>query len=197
MLLANRVLKRAAVLVASLLVLTGCASVKLPLENGRLTPAAGQGIAIVAFTAQSFSPDTADAQLFIQGANGRAVGYTRLVTDFIRAPGDTQNSVGRLLVLPLPAGQYAVTRAAGSWLRDSGTLIGNYQYVDVPLNAPFKVAAGEVVYLGQVHLNMNLRGEVAFSQNSTRDFYDLQVRSGVTDTSNIQIRPLAATPAGQ
>ena len=174
-------------------VLGGCASLRPPVENGRLTPAPGQGLAIIALTAQSFNDDTADLSLHLRGASGRTSGHMRLVTDFIRAPGDTPNSTGRLLVFPLPAGPYMITNATGSWRLDSGSSMFVREFINVDIQKPFTIAAGEVIYLGQVHVNMNFRPDVRFSQNIERDFFGLNVRSGVTDVSNIIIWPLDAT----
>lgn len=174
-------------------VMAGCASMRPPVENGRLTPPPGDGIAIIALTAQSFNEDTADLALNISGPAGNTVSVMRLATDFIRAPGSTLNSTGRLLVLPLPAGQYMITDATGSWRRDGMSSMFPREFINVPINKPFTLAAGEVVYLGQIHVNMNFRSNAVFSQNTERDFFDLKARSGVTDFSNILIRPLGAT----
>jgi len=174
------------------LVIAGCASMRPPVENGRLTPPPGQGIAIIALTAQSFSDDTADLALHISAPAGRTSSFMRLSTDFIRAPGSTHNSTGRLLVLPLPAGQYMITNATGSWRRDSSSSLFMREFINVEIQQPFHLAADEVVYLGQVHVNMNFRSDAVFSQNIERDFFDLKARSGVTDVSNIVIRPLNA-----
>ncbi len=178
-------------------VLAGCASLRPPVENGRLTPAPGQGLAIIALTAQSFNDDTADLTLHISGPAGRTSGHMRLITDFIRAPGNTPNSTGRLLVLSLPAGQHMITNATGSWRRDSGNLMFLREMINVEIQQPFTLAEGEVVYLGQVHVRMNFRPDVTFSQNTERDFFDLKTRSGVTDFSNIVIRPLQAAATVQ
>ena len=176
----------------AVLLLSACASLQPPLANGRLSPVAGQGLAVIAFTAKSFNDDHADATLHISGAQGRHTLYTRLSTDFIRAAGDTPNAVGKLFVVPLAAGDYRLNRATGSWRRDSDMSLMNYEYVDVQLDQPFSVKAGEVVYLGQAHLLMNYRANVTFSDAHARDFYDLSARSGVTDFSNIVIKPLTA-----
>ncbi|QZA78710.1 hypothetical protein K4H28_04680 [Deefgea tanakiae] len=178
-------------------VLAGCASMRPPVENGRLNPPPGQGLAIIALTAQSFSDDTADLALHISGPSGRTTAHMRLATDFIRAPGSTHNSTGRLLVLALPAGQHMITNATGSWRRDSNSSMFMREFINVDIQQPFNLAAGEVVYLGQVHVNMNFRSDVRFSQNIERDFFDLNARSGVTDVSNIVIRPLNAAATVQ
>ncbi|QZA80106.1 hypothetical protein [Deefgea piscis] len=173
------------------LLLSACANLQLPVVNGQLTPAAGQGLAIVGLTAQSFNNDTASANLVLQGPSGNISLYTRLVTDFIRAPGDTPNATGKLFVVPLLPGQYRVVAADGQWRQDSANLMMNmYQYVTVPLNLPFQVKAGEVVYLGDVHLNMNYDSSVNLSNDRARDFFDLQARHGVSNFSNIAIQPL-------
>ncbi|MBM5575303.1 hypothetical protein [Deefgea sp. CFH1-16] len=172
------------------LLLSACANLQLPVVNGQLTPAAEQGLAIIGLTAQSFNNDTASANLTLQGPSGNINLYTRLVTDFIRAPGDTPNATGRLFVVPLLPGQYRVVAADGQWRRDSMNLMNMYQYVTVPLNLPFQVKAGEVVYLGDVHLNMNYDSSVNLSNDHARDFFDLQARHGVSNFNNIAIQPL-------
>ena len=194
-------------------VLAGCASVPAPVENGRLSPPPGYGIAIIALTAQSFNNQSADLALNIDGSVGRTTEQINLATDLIRAPsnpdylkdrrltfslrplgiqvGNSQIARGRVLLLSLPAGEHRVTNATGSWLRD-GVQSSSREMVSLEIQQPFTLAAGEVVYLGQVHVNMNFRSEVLFSQNPERDFFDLETRHGVTDFSNIVIRPLNA-----
>jgi hypothetical protein len=198
--------------------LSACASMPVPVENGRLTPPAGHGIAIIALTAQSFNNQSADLALNIDGPAGRTTEQINLATDLIRAPsnpdylkdrrltfslrplgiqvGNSQIARGRVLLLPLPAGEYKVTNATGSWLRD-GVQSSNREIVNLDIQQPFTLAAGEVVYLGQVHVNMNFRSEVTLSQNPERDFFDLETRRGVTDFSNIVIRPLNAAETVQ
>lgn len=200
------------------LVLGGCASVPAPVENGRLTPPAGYGIAIIALTGQSFNDRSADLALHIDGPAGKTTEQINLGTDLIRAPsnpdylrgrpltfsfrplgiqvGNSQNSSGRVLVLPLPAGQHMVKNVTGSWLRE-GVQSSSREMVNVQIQQPFTLAAGEVVYLGQVHVNMSFRSEVQFSVNPERDFFDLEARRGVTDFSNIVSRPLNAAATVQ
>ncbi len=176
------------------LFLSACASVPTPVVNGRLSPAPGQGLAIIALTAKSFSDDTANLSLQIKGPNGGTSGHLNLITDFIRSPGDTPNTTGQLLVLPLAPGQHMIKNASGSWRNPSN---GAREYINVNINHPFTIAAGEVVYLGQVHVNMNFQPDAEFSQNTERDFFDLKARRGVTDFSNIVIRPLNAAATVQ
>lgn len=186
-------------LVCALVLLSACTSVTTPVNAGRLSPPAGQGLAIIALTANA-SPvikDSAEIQLMIQGETGKYYGYSRPGIDFIRAAGDTRNSDGSLLQLTLPAGRYTVVQASGSWQRQTDQLLEPREFFTVPIGQSFELAAGEVRYLGEVQVNINLRPDIRISQNSERDFYHLQVRHGVTDISNIQIRPLAPTPAGQ
>ncbi|MBM5571080.1 MULTISPECIES: hypothetical protein [Deefgea] len=202
------------------LVVAGCASTPAPVvvEQGRLSPPAGQGIAIIALTAQSFNERSAELALHIDGPAGKISEQIALGTDLIRAPsdpnylntrrlsfsfrplgvqvGNTQNVRGRVLVLPLPAGDYMVSNATGSWLRE-GIQSSNLETVNVAIQQPFHLAAGEVVYLGQVHVNMSLRSVVELSQNLERDFFDLETRRGVTDFSNIIMRPFNAATTVQ
>ncbi|WP_027468704.1 hypothetical protein [Deefgea rivuli] len=199
-------------------VLSACASMPVPVENGRLTPPPGHGIAIIALTAQSFNNQSADLALHIDGPAGRTTEQINLGTDLIRAPsnpdylkdrrltfsfrplgiqiGNSQIARGRVLVLSLPAGQHTVTNATGSWLRD-GVQSSSREMVSLEIQQPFTLAAGEVVYLGQVHVNMSFRSDVQFSVNPERDFFDLEARRGVTDFSNIVIRPLNAAATAQ
>jgi hypothetical protein len=201
------------------LVLGGCASMPAPslIENGRLTPKPGHGIAIIAFTAQSLNERSAELALNIDGPAGRTTEQINLGTDLIRPPsndylkgrrltfsfrplgiqvGNTQNVRGRVLVLSLPAGEHRLTNATGSWFRD-GIQSSSLEKVNVEIQQPFTLAAGEVVYLGQVHVNMSLRSVAELSQNPERDFFDLEARRGVTDFSNIVSRPLNAAATVQ
>ncbi|WP_156905425.1 hypothetical protein [Chitinibacter tainanensis] len=184
-------------LIALLAVLTACANLAAPkvnlVQDGQLQPPAGQGIAVLAFTAQSFDRDTAEARLQLDGPAGRQWLQLRLVTDFIRAPGQQSNPSGRLFVLPLPAGEYRLGNIYGSWRRpgNSFDLFGNWENVFVPLDQRFTVRAGEVQYLGEIHLQMNYQSTVDYRQDFARDQYELQQRHGVSRTENIRQQPLA------
>lgn len=183
-----------------LVLLSACASnyparQALPLSAGQLTPAANQGIAIVALALQGIDQDSTQASVQLQGPQGELYLHTQIRGDMIRAPGEMANQPGKLFALQLPAGEYTFTRATGSWMIPSA-MIGGREYFTLPLNTRFRVAAGEVVYLGSINLNINYRTAVSYSAAWERDQFDLLQRHGVTDRSNIQLRPLAA-PAGQ
>ena len=199
-------------------VLAGCASLSepIPMENGRLSPKPGHAIAIVALTGQSLNYRSAQLALHFDGPAGKTVERINFSSDTILAPsndylkgrrltfspqslggqvGNKQSARGRVLLMSLPAGEYKVAKATGLWLREGKTT--DDVLVNVAIQQPFTLAAGEVVYLGQVHVDMGFRSTVNFSQNPERDFFNLEARSGVTDFSNIIMRPLKAADAAQ
>ncbi|WP_410498637.1 hypothetical protein [Chitinibacter sp. S2-10] len=152
-------------------------------ENGRLVPQAGTGIAIVSLTFTTLDRDTAEADLQIDGVNGRTALKARLPSDYIRSQSNDADPMGRVFVVSLPAGNYALSRVVGNWLMHGS---GERNYVNVETNKPFSIKAGEVVYLGEVHLDMNFQSTVQYKQNSTRDFHHVQRRHDVTDFSNVK-----------
>lgn len=204
-------------LAAFSMILVGCASTPTPqwVEQGRLVPPAGKGIAVIALTGQSFNDQSAQLTLHLDGPAGKTSEQVSLGTEMLSPPsdpnylntrrlsisfrplgiqvGNSQNVRGRVLVMPLVAGDYKVSNVTGSWLRE-GVQSSDLETLNLPIDKPFQLAAGEVVYLGDIHVNMNFRSNVVLGQNPERDFFNLETRRGVTDFSNILMRPLQADP---
>jgi hypothetical protein len=178
---------------AVLLLMTACAGTTSnrhtaqQIENGKLMPAEGQGVVVVAMTLQSLDRDSSDATLFLQGANGMNHMYARIMTDMINAPGSDPMPAGRVYMLSLPAGDYLLRNVSGNWSRRTGSVgFDDSQYYNVPLNQKITVRAGEVTYLGSVNVNINFQASVSYSNEFKRDMYDLQHRYQLTDVSNIK-----------
>ncbi|WP_028455840.1 hypothetical protein [Chitinilyticum litopenaei] len=175
--------------------LSGCAAVRPEVAvNGKLEPAAGKGYAILAVTLDSLggSDSLPDAGIEVVGPQGRGYLSTNDATS-ITAPGNHPDATGKLHAVQLPAGDYTVTQMYGSWVVDIG-MMRSREYVRVPLAQRFSVKAGEVVYLGDAHLSLNYRPSATLSNQQGRDFNFMQKVWKVSDTSNIQIKPL---PAGE
>ncbi|WP_288841589.1 hypothetical protein [uncultured Deefgea sp.] len=166
---------------------TACAS-PLPLQDGRLNPPAGQGMVLLSLTGQANYLMGASLSLDITGPAPQQL-ITRLGTDMIQAPGSEENPAGKLFALTLPAGEYRTSQVRGSFIV-VGVHAGETRYVTLPLNTDFRVAAGQVVYLGNVNVALNFASTLRLSNTAARDFYDLKQRDGVTDTRNILIEPL-------
>jgi ABC-type Fe3+-hydroxamate transport system substrate-binding protein len=178
---------------AVLLLMTACAGntsnshTAQQITNGKLMPAQGQGVVVVAMTLQSLDRDTSDATLFLQGASGMNYMYARIMTDMINAPGSDASPAGRVYMLSVPAGDYLLRNVSGNWSRRTGSVgFDDSQYYNVPLNQKVTVRAGEVTYLGSVNVNINFQASVSYSNEFKRDMYDLQHRYQLTDVSNIK-----------
>ncbi|GAA5786344.1 hypothetical protein [Chitiniphilus shinanonensis] len=181
---------RRVIVVLAALALTACAAFRPKVENGQFAVLPGQGAALIAVTMTTFDPDTAQAGVVINGVGGNTSVLAQQLTDYIRAPGDEPDGKGRLFLISLPPGDYRITEAYGSWMQE----IGGWryrEYVNVPRNDPFHVDAGRVVYLGQMNVNLNYRPDAQTSDTRVRDLNHAQVLWGVTDTSNIDFRPLS------
>ncbi|MBE9609732.1 hypothetical protein [Chitinilyticum piscinae] len=179
--------------------LVGCASMQPQLgSNGQLQPPAGMAYAIVGVTMHSYDDISSDpdAALELIGPAGRTQIWANTATAGIVAPGDAPNGNGRLSAVALAPGDYVASRMYGSWLVESG-LWRRREMVTATINAPFSLKAGEVVYLGDAHLNLNFRPSYELHAERERDFHHMQTRWGVTDTSNIRIAPLQAPSAAQ
>ncbi|MEN9659757.1 MAG: hypothetical protein RL571_3222 [Pseudomonadota bacterium] len=171
--------------VASALVAACSAQPALQIENGRLHPPAGQGYVVLALTLQSLSPDQADLQVELLGANSRHSLRADISRDSIVGPAGEVR--GRLWVMPLAAGSYTLSQAWGNWAAKGANGRGGQTHFQ--LDRHFKVAAGEVLYLGEISAQLNFASTLAYSDQSTRDFYQLK-QWGVQDTSQIATRLL-------
>ncbi|WP_432721183.1 hypothetical protein R0381_002656 [Jeongeupia wiesaeckerbachi] len=178
-----------------LILLAGCASLKPQTDDGKMLPPPGQGYAVLAFTLQSLQPDSGDANLVFSGAGVNGQFYASENVDYIRAPGNIPDDKGRLAFAALPPGDYTISHVYGYWgMPDALGQAGMRNIISLPRQDRFTVRAGEVVYLGDFHLNMNFKPDVMLSDQQTRDFNHMKVMWGVSDFSNVQVRPLARGP---
>ncbi|MGL4994868.1 MAG: hypothetical protein ACRC6G_01685 [Deefgea sp.] len=193
----KRILPKLSILAASLM-LSACATVtpNANVNNGQLLAPAGEGLALLSLTVQSKNLETANTYLYLEGPTGRLSLDATMKDHHIRAANEPKRVAGRLFIQPLPPGEYRLVLVAGSW-RDSSNLMFMYPKADIPLDVPFTIKAGEVTYLGEVRFGLSLMPKVDLVSNTERDFYDLKTRSGVTDFSNIIMRPLNAAATVQ
>ncbi|MDW5417950.1 hypothetical protein R6242_15390 [Iodobacter sp. CM08] len=171
--------------VASALVAACSPQNTLQIENGRLQAPAGQGYVVLALTLQSLSSDQADLQVELLGAHSRHSLRADISRDSIAGPAGEAR--GRLWVLPLAAGSYTLSQAWGNWAAKGSNGRGGQQHFQ--LDRSFKIAAGEVLYLGEISAQLHFAATLAYSDQSTRDFYQLK-QWGVQDTSQIATRLL-------
>lgn len=149
----------------------------------------GQGAVMVSVTMTSVGLDDGpNAGLIIRDVH---TSQQRVLTAYalgnrIRSPGSEPDGKGRLFVVYLPPGEYAVTNALGMWVIE--TDMRERQYVNIPRNDRFTVAEGRVTYLGNYTVNLNLQPDVVTADTRKRDLFHAQDAWGVTDTSNIDFR---------
>ncbi|MBY0445910.1 MAG: hypothetical protein K2Q15_11950 [Burkholderiales bacterium] len=178
-------------ILSSVLFLSACATTPVAVLQGKLTPPADQGYVVVALTLNSFDQDGANAWLRLQGPNSRSDLNASILHDTIAAP--NKNAIGKLHLLSLAPGQYTVQQALGDW---SYTAAGwpQQRRDQMPIGQSFEVKAGEVIYLGEVHLALSFQSSLKMSDQHERDFYALGQQYGVSDTSNIKTQ-LLSNPA--
>jgi hypothetical protein len=176
-------------ILSSVLFLSACASAPVAVLQGKLTPPADQGYVVVALTLNSFDQDGANAWLRLEGPTGRSDLNASILHDTIAAP--NKNAIGKLHLLSLAPGQYTVQQAVGDW---SYTAAGwpQQRHDQLPMGQSFEVKAGEVIYLGEVHLALSFKSSVKISDQHERDFYALGQNYGISDSSNIKIRLLSS-----
>lgn len=164
-----------------------CACASAPqLREGRLQPPTGLAYAVVSVTLDALNPPYADAGICLKGPQGNFCLEAQSNVDFVRAPGDEPDAIGRLHVVALSAGSYRIVNIHGGISDDvfgPGTLF--YQRTFFDLNDRFTLSAGEAVYLGNYHISLNNLPSFRREDARRRDFNDLRERWGVTDTSNI------------
>ncbi|WP_148715512.1 hypothetical protein [Chitinolyticbacter meiyuanensis] len=182
---------RRLLLVIAALMLSACASMRPPVEGGRIALQPGQGAAMIAVTMTTLSfDDSGQAAVDIVGPGGQKTVIAQEWTDYIRAPGDESDGKGRLFVIPLVPGEYRIVQAWGSWVEEFGGWRMR-RYVHFPRDDRFTVTAGRVAYLGQVQVNLNFQSDVTTADTRGRDLNHAQVLWGVTDSSNIDFRPIS------
>ncbi|MEN9659758.1 MAG: hypothetical protein RL571_3223 [Pseudomonadota bacterium] len=172
------------------LLLNGCAVAPIAVVQGKLSPPPEQAYAIVSLTLNSFDQDGASAWLRLQGPKGNVDLNASILTDTIAAP--AKNAIGKLHVLALAPGEYTAEQAVGDW---SYTAAGwpQQRHDLLPMGKSFTVKAGEVVYLGEVHLALSFQSSLKLSDQHVRDFYALGQQYGIQDLSNIQTHLLSNT----
>ncbi len=178
-------------MLSSVLFLSACATAPVAVLQGKLTPPADQGYVVVALTLNSFDQDGANAWLRLEGSKGPIDLNASILHDTIAAP--NKNAIGKLHLLSLAPGQYTVQQAMGDW---SYTAAGwpQQRHDQLPMGQSFEVKAGEVTYLGEVHLALSFKSSLKISDQHERDFYALGQKYGIIDTSNIKTH-LLSTPA--
>lgn len=177
--------KRSVAALASAFVAACSGQPAMQIENGRLVPPAGQGYVVLALSLQSLSSDRASLQVELAGANAKHSLRADISRDVISGP-DSETR-GRLWVLPLAAGSYTVSEAWGEWAVNGSNGRGGQPHFKI--ERQFQVAAGEVLYLGEMNAALNFASALTYSDQAPRDFYQLR-QWGVQDTSSITTRLL-------
>lgn len=179
-------------LLAVVSALTGCGQPELSLENGRLVPPAGQGYVVLSMALQSLSVDHASLQLELLGPDSKQTLRADISQDRITGPaGDTP---GRLWVLPLKAGRYRFSQGWGEWAVKGSQ--GKGGSVHFKPDQSFVLAAGEILYLGEIGAQLNFASALTYSDQQERDFYQLK-QLGVQDVSQISARVFSTASSGE
>lgn len=178
---------RILVVTITALLLTACAA-PLRVENGKLTPPPGHGYVIAAVTLDSLDHNYSDAGILLNGPAGGIRLEAQVNMNFIRAPGDEKDGIGKLHVVALPAGHYRVSELYGSWLDDTFNWMSFRKQSRFVLDERFDLSDGEVLYLGDYHISLNFQPSFSRADTRRRDFNDLAVKRGVRDFSNITLQ---------
>ncbi|AOX99825.1 hypothetical protein [Jeongeupia sp. USM3] len=170
------------------LALTGCAQVQQAFtsnEPKKLEAPAGQATVLLTLTWNAAEPDDARVSLVLRGPHGEQV-LTGEEGDEVRSP-NGPNVPGKRFLLNLTPGRYQLMHVQGSWHTEEGGR-GRTQPVWLPLGQTFSVAAGEVVYVGNVNVALDFNPVASVSNQAGRDFYDLVMSKTANELSNIQVR---------
>lgn len=188
-----------------LALLAGCATQNTEPQarlGGNLTPRAGKAYVVVALTADTFqSNHTYLTARFSQPYSGEGLALqfghsisARLGNDRI---GDGADSVpGKLQLLELEPGRYEFSEATSNWPDPSGREPFS-QSNRLPMRHSFELQAGEAVYLGDIHLQLNDHPQVRIIDAHERDFRHISNQWKISDLSPLQIRLLQTEPTAQ
>ena len=176
------------------LLLAGCTSMATRL-NGTLTPPDGHGYAILSLTAKAFDPDSVTAGVQITDDHGRYVTnqLADMNTDTVFGEQGMSPVEGKLILLTLTPGRYQAAQAWAHWNEPSG-MWAQHRYQTFPLAAPFSVAVGETVYLGEIQLDLSLLPEMKLNNTYPRDMGHIHRVWKVPDTQTIHVRLLQTRP---
>lgn len=142
------------VIAALALVLSGCAA-KSVSKDFTFDATKNEGIVVVAVSHELSGGRAGRGLFYINGGqmetNGHMLASLVEVVPGIAGGSDFQESYGKLFVLSLPAGKHAFT----SWQFTNGGGVGITPRAGLkPLE--FQVVAGEIKYLGNLHLNLQM-----------------------------------------
>ncbi|QEL55927.1 hypothetical protein [Chromobacterium paludis] len=182
---------RRTALIALLAALSGCASIASRL-HGSLTPPPGQAYAIVSLVGKAFDPDRATIGLTVSDAQGRpaAQEVASLLTDTVF--GEQGMSEGKLALLTLPPGDYRLSGAWAHWVEE-GAFGAEMKMKQFRLDAPFRLAPNETVYLGEVWMDLSFLPEVQLRDERGRDFSHMRRVWKIDNLDQVRLRPLAQT----
>lgn len=181
-------LNRILLLLASALLLSACATSPQISTSGVMVPPPGQAYAILANSFTTFDHDSTNTSVVLDGPFGQKEFFAHVTTNYIRDVGDIPDVPGQVHLITLPPGHYTIPMAWGRWNSGTGSTMVTNHIDRIPLNLQFDVAAGEVVYLGDVHLDLSLRSTATLRDEHARDFNHIKVLWKVPDLSSIQIR---------
>lgn len=177
------------------LMLAACVSPVVKHLNGSLTPPPGMAYALVSLTASGYGIDDAQLSAHFRAldADKRHDGavYASLATDtiFSRQVGGPMTD-GRLSLITLKPGRYQFYSASGRY-QDGMLFMHPTVWRTFKLNLPFDVAAGEVVYLGEIHLDLSNLPEWEIRDSHERDLGHVERIWQVPDVSMVHTRLLA------
>ncbi len=180
------------------LMLAACASPVARHLNGSLTPPPGMAYALVSLTASGHDIDNAQLAARFHALDGDkhqdGAIYASLATDtiFSRQVGGPMVD-GRLSLITLKPGHYQFYSASGRYQEDT-LMLSTHSTVwrTFKLNLPFDVKAGEVVYLGEINLDLSNLPEWHVRDSRERDLGHVVRIWQVPDVSMVHTRLLAA-----
>jgi len=178
------------------LMLAACASPVARHLNGSLTPPPGMAYALVSLTASGYDIDDAQLTARFHALDGDkqqdGAVYASLATDtiFSRQVGGPMVD-GRLSLITLKPGHYQFYSASGRY-QDGMLFMHPTVWRTIKLNLPFDVAAGEVVYLGEINLDLSNLPESHVRDSHERDLGHVVRIWQVPDVSMVHTRLLAA-----
>lgn len=169
------------------LVLVGCATPASNL-NGTLTPPQGMAYVIVAVSGVSYEPDYTHLEVRYRSLKSEVKGsiHVNLFQDTIFGYPLGNMTPGKLALLRLPPGKYYFDGAYGNYMNpDEGGKV-----VSFPLSAEFTLGDGEVIYLGEIKLDLSLKPELTTSNQQTRDFAHIERIWQIKNLTPIKIKPI-------
>ena len=163
------------------------------LAAGAIAVPKGYGVAIVSLALTTQDTENTRANVVMQGPLGPQTLSVHSRTDQIFASGRQANPAGKVFVMTLPVGEYRFSELMGEW-RIYSKVSGGVRNFKLPMDKQFSISEAQLVYLGSIDLDVNIRTELGYSNQWARDRQDIANRYQVTDFNNVKTQ-LLSTPS--